>query len=340
MEKFEIKVAEGLKIPEEIETNISELDTFIKEKEDLANSLVVTNDMAQIEAADKDAAEIGKMEKALARFRIDFIKKWKAPVEHFETTCKGYEKRLNVAAANLRTKTAEVKQIAINKKRDDLREIFGKLIAEKIPENVRSSRHFDNFFALWTSPVTVGNWLNKSATIEKVRGHMESELDRVVSVITAVESTYTNDSEEKKEKARLVMLEDFDLSKIVTAVTAWEAEQRQLREAREKAEQRKREEAERIAREEANRKERMAREQAERKEREERAQAEREAAKLKTSPNIVVPERKPTSDTHENAPLFCLTLKFTTSAAKLRSLRSYIDANGITYEKIGEPVKL
>ena len=316
MEKFEIKVAEGLKIPEEIETNISELDTFIKEKEDIANSLVVTNDMAQIEAADKDAAEIGKMEKALARFRIDFIKKWKAPVEHFETTCKGYEKRLNVAAANLRTKTAEVKQIAINKKRDDLREIFDKLIAEKLPENVRSSRHFDNYFTLWTAPTTVGNWLNKSATIEKVRSLMESELDRVITVINAVAETYANDSEEKKEKARLVMLEEFDLSKIVTAVNAWQTEQNKLRQAREEAERKQREEEERRKREEAEK---------------------------NNPPKSASAEIRPSSDPAETPAevpaVFRLTLTFTATAAKLRELRSYIDQNGIKYEKVGEPVK-
>lgn len=324
MEKFEIKVAEGLKIPEEIETNISELDTFIKEKEDLANSLVVTNDMAQIEAADKDAAEIGKMEKALARFRIDFIKKWKAPVEHFETTCKGYEKRLNVAAANLRTKTAEVKQIAINKKRDDLREIFDKLIAEKLPENVRSSRHFDNYFALWTAPTTVGNWLNKSATIEKVRSLMESELDRVITVINAVAETYANDSEEKKEKARLVMLEEFDLSKIVTAVNAWQTEQNKLRQAREEAERRQREETERKQREEE---ERRKREEAEKNNPPKSASAE------------IRPSSAPAETPAEVPAVFRLTLTFTATAAKLRELRSYIDQNGIKYEKVGEPVK-
>lgn len=324
MEKFEIKVAEGLKIPEEIETNISELDTFIKEKEDLANSLVVTNDMAQIEAADKDAAEIGKMEKALARFRIDFIKKWKAPVEHFETTCKGYEKRLNVAAANLRTKTAEVKQIAINKKRDDLREIFDKLIAEKLPENVRSSRHFDNYFALWTAPTTVGNWLNKSATIEKVRALMESEIDRVITVINAVAETYANDSEEKKEKARLVMLEEFDLSKIVTAVNAWQTEQNKLRQAREEAERRQREEAERKQREEE---ERRKREEAEKNNPPKSASAE------------IRPSSAPAETPAEVPAVFRLTLTFTATAAKLRELRSYIDQNGIKYEKVGEPVK-
>lgn len=158
MDNFELKLTKEVAIPGEISTNIGELDKLIAEKENLAKSLVVTDDLTEVEAADKDAAEIDKMEKQLSRFRIDFIKKWKKPVEAFEIACKGYEKRLNTAAALLRTKTAEVKTGWKLKRRETYNGVWLGLIAERnFDERVAGSGHFERFFGYWTSDITTGN---------------------------------------------------------------------------------------------------------------------------------------------------------------------------------------
>lgn len=313
MTKFEIKIAENITIPEKIESNIAELESLIKEKEDLAKSLVVTDDMSNVDAAEKDAAEIAKLGKALARFRIDFIKKWKSPVETFETTCKSYEKRLDAAANDLRTKTGEVRQIAANKKRDDLHELYTKLIGEMIPDGVRDAEHFENFFAKWTNQSTTGCWLNKGVTIEKVRSSIEDELTRCTCMIAAVEETYENETEDIKAKARLAMRKNFDIADVVYAVNSYKKEQEAI--ARAKAEAAERERA---------RLEAQAKSEAERKAKEDEA----------NNAKVVEPFNppRPMPGVH----MYSLTLKFTATKEQLKELRSFVDEKGIKAEKIGE----
>ena len=350
MDNFELKLTKEVAIPGEISTNIGELDKLIAEKENLAKSLVVTDDLTEVEAADKDAAEIGKMEKQLSRFRIDFIKKWKKPVEAFEIACKWYEKRLNTAAALLRTKTAEVKTGWKLKRRETYNGVWLGLIAERnFDERVAGSGHFERFFGYWTSDITTGNWLNKSMTDEKIRAAMKTELDRVAEVVKTVRETYAGEDIDIRSKAEMEMVFSFCLEDVVKAVNAYKHELAELaaRKAEAEAEAKARAEAEAKARAEAEAKARLAA----KREAEARAQAEADArnqadAAQHGEPVHAAPAHKPAPASTQAAPApkaeptYKLTLTFTGSLAAFNDLKKYLATSTLTNEKVGEFVKI
>lgn len=343
MENFEPKIDQELTIPAAIKTNIAELDGVIKEKEELAKSLVVTDDLTQVDAADKDAAEIGKMAKSLSRFRIDFINKWKAPIAEFEATCKSYEKRLDAAAAALRTKTAEVKAGWRKKKCDEFLAVWTDKVRAAFAEDVAASPHFLEFFTHWTANTTVGNWLNKSMTDAKVSAAMDSEIERIKTVVSAVTETYAGESAEVKAKANLALLSHFDTNEVMQTVNKWKREQAELAERKAKME---REEAERKAREEAERKER---EEAERRAAEvERAKVEearREESAAAPAAAAPTPEAQhtpvtPRAEIAPEDPVYRLSITITEKKSKLDALRNFMADNAITYVKNCDPVRV
>lgn len=349
MDNFELKLTKEVAIPGEISTNIGELDKLIAEKEDLAKSLVVTDDLTQVDAADKDAAEIGKMEKQLSRFRIDFIKKWKKPVEAFEIACKGYEKRLNAAAALLRTKTAEVKTGWKLKRRETYNGVWLGLIAERnFDERVAGSGHFERFFGYWTSDITTGNWLNKSATDEKIRAAMKTELDRVAEVVKTVRETYSGEDIDIRSKAEMEMVVAFCLEDVIKAVNAYKHELAELAARKAEAEAKAKAEAEAKARAEEEAKARLAA----KREAEARAQAEADArnqadAAQHGEPVQAAPVATTTAPASTQAapspkaePTYKLTLTFTGSLAAFNDLKKYLETSTLTNEKVGEFVKI
>lgn len=347
MDTFEPKVTQELIIPETIKTNIEDLDTVIAEKEELSRSLVVTDDLTQVEAADKDATEITKMVKTLSRFRIDFIEKWKSPIKQFETTCKQYEKRLEAAAAALREKTAEVKAGWREKRCAKMLETWKTKVGEAFSPDIQSSPHFIEFFNHWTAATTIGNWLNKSMTDAKVESAMDAEVERIKTVIEAITETYSGESAEVKAKANLALISHFDSNEVMQTVNKWKREQAELAErkekiAREEAERREREEAERRAREEEERRadevERMKRDEA-RREDAERKPSAAPAASAPTPETQHTPSA-PRAEIAPEDPVFRLSITITAKRSQLVALRKFIADNNITYRKNYDPVRV
>lgn len=223
-------------LPENIETNLDELEAVIAEKEELARSLVVNVDSEEeLIKADADAALLTKMEKRISRFRIDWTKAWQSPFENVIAKCKGYETRLKNAAADLRSKT----EIGKAKIRDAKCEKLLAVWNEKTEACGIAAPHFVRYFATMTDTNTTGCWLNNGVKPGAAAAAMDEEIARCVTALTTIKANYGNESEEIKQKAWLALRENFDIAEAIAAVNAYKQEQAELAEAKKRDEERK-----------------------------------------------------------------------------------------------------
>ena len=96
MASFELKMLTDLSaLPKVVETNISEVEPLILAAIKKTDGLLVGGTKAEVDAADADAACLGKLRDAVKRFRIDNVALWKRPMDDFEAKCKELEKRLD-----------------------------------------------------------------------------------------------------------------------------------------------------------------------------------------------------------------------------------------------------
>lgn len=228
---FTLKVFTDLsKMPKVVETNIDEVTPVIDEAIAKLDGLEVTDNKDEIVAADQDAAKLRKMCDAIKRFRLDHIALWKEPMEQFETKCKAAEKRLTEAAASITAKTAEVKDLWRERKREQCKAWLVELLDESFPErpDIMASWSVDVFFKHWTDPKTKGTWVNSSVHESAIKQAMQAEIDRMKATMEGVEANYAAEPEEVKAKARLAMLERFDMNDVITAVNAWKKEQAEI----------------------------------------------------------------------------------------------------------------
>lgn len=230
---FELKITTDISmLPQVVETNIDEVTPIINAAIEKTRGLEVTDNRDEIVAADEDAAKLTKMSKAIARFRIDTVNNWKAPMEVFEGKCKDAEKRLTEAADTIRAKTTEVKDIWRKRKAETCRGILDNAVEEAFPgdEGVRTCQHLETFFDYWTNPKTKGTWLNSTVKESEVEDAIRVELLRMKQTVEALEANYASEPEEVKAKARLALMSRFDMNDVIVAVNNWKAEQARIAE--------------------------------------------------------------------------------------------------------------
>ena len=332
---FELVIKTDLsKMPKVVETNIDEVTPVIDAAIAKLNGLEVTDNKDEIVAADADAAKLRKMCDAIKRFRLDHIALWKEPMEQFESKCKAAEKRLTEAAQSITEKTAEVKDLWRERKREKCKAWFGEMLDANFTEQseITSSKSVEAFFQHWVDPKTKGTWVNSSVHESAIRQAIQAEIDRMKATMEGVEANYANEQEEVKAKARLAMLDRFDMNDVIVAVNAWKKEQAEI--AARAEEQRKRDAEKQAAMEQAKRdlaasREAEAKEQA--------AQAAREAA---STPSAVPANNEPPeADAKVPAPAQpylteTYRLEITGTREKLAELRRYGESIGITFKKI------
>ena len=233
---FEPKILTKFELPKLVDTNLSELEPVIAEKVEAANSLVVTNSEEEVFAADADATNLTKMAERVKRFRIDFVAWWKAPLEKVESTCKSYEKRLTDAAKSLRDKTAEVKEMWNEKKKDILFLEFLNALEARFDEEsgVRDFPHWTKWFGERTDPKTKGNWLNRTTRRSTIDSEIADELTRVENDLETL-SIQTEGSPAKKTVAVTAYREDCLLEDALRALYRYAKEQEDIRQAEEAA---------------------------------------------------------------------------------------------------------
>lgn len=233
---FEPKILTKFELPKLVDTNLSELEPVIAEKVEAANSLVVTNSEEEVVAADADATNLTKMAERVKRFRIDFVAWWKAPLEKVESTCKSYEKRLTEAAKSLRDKTAEVKEMWNEQKKERLMREFLDALEARFDEQsgVRDFPHWLKWFAERTDPKTKGNWLNRTTRQSTIDSEIGDELTRVENDLATL-SIQTEGSPAKSTVAVNAYREDCLLEDALRALYRYAKEQEDIRQAEEAA---------------------------------------------------------------------------------------------------------
>ena len=228
---FELVIKTDLsKMPKVVETNIDEVTPVIDAAIAKLDGLEVTDNKDEIVAADQDAAKLRKMCDAIKRFRLDHIALWKEPMEQFETKCKAAEKRLTEAAASITAKTAEVKDLWRERKREQCNGWLNEMMDANFPDDkeIVCSASVQRFYENWVNPKTKGTWVNSSVHESAIRQTIQAEIDRMKATMEGVEANYANEPEEVKAKARLAMLERFDMNDVITAVNAWKKEQSEI----------------------------------------------------------------------------------------------------------------
>ena len=309
---FELVIKTDLsKMPKVVETNIDEVTPVIDAAIAKLDGLEVTDNKDEILAADQDAAKLRKMCDAIKRFRLDHIALWKEPMEQFETKCKAAEKRLTESAASITAKTAEVKDLWRERKREQCAVWWKELLETNFAGkgDVIGSVSARSFFDNWTNPKTKGTWVNSSVHEASIKQAMQAEIDRMKATMEGVEANYANEPEEVKAKARLAMLERFDMNDVITAVNAWKKEQAEIA-ARAEAERKR--QAEKDAAMEAQAALAAKREQ---------------AAQISPEP----PKAEPPKD---DAQVETYRLKITGTREALTKLREYGESLGISFKKI------
>lgn len=316
---FELKILTDLSaMPKVVETNIDEVQPVIDAAIAKLKGLEVTDNKADIVAADEDTAKLRKMRDAIKRFRIDHMALWKEPLADFERKCKECEAKLDNAATEIANKTNEVKDLWRSRKREKCAKLWQDKLDEAFDNaEIKAAPHFKAFFDYWCEPKTKGTWVNSSVSMATVESAMVAEIERVKGVIEATMANYANENEEVKAKAVLALRERFDIADVIKVVNDWKREQAEI----------------------AARAERERQLKAEREEALKAAAAAKEAAKEVAAPQggqgAPVPIAKPTPNDNgvsDKIETYRLEIKGTRSA--LIELRQFGLAHGITFTKI------
>lgn len=231
---FEPKILTKVNLPSVVETNLAELEGVIAEKEAFANSLVVTDNRDDVVAADRDAADLKKMQERIKRFRIDLVGWWKDPITKFEDTCKSYEKRLGAAYDTLRERTAEVKERWAQERKDELVALFRDRLSDQFAEDeeITSSPWWKTWLAERTDPKAKGSWLNKTTRQSTIDAEIEAEFSRVRSGMTAMNAAVGHEPLEVRTVAWNAWRVAFSIEDAMNAVAAYKAQQEAIAEAR------------------------------------------------------------------------------------------------------------
>ena len=237
MASFELKMLTDLSaLPKVVETNISEVEPLILAAIEKTDGLLVGGTKAEVDAADADAAYLGKLRDAVKRFRIDNVALWKRPMDDFETKCKELEKRLDDAALKIRESTNAVKDKWRDAKRADARKQLDLLLDEAYADArlaaVRNSPRWPYFFDTWTNPKQKGSWLNATTSIASVTASIKAEIQRVNEGLEALKANYATADEEVKKLAYMKFCDTFDISATLSAMSRFLEERKQLEEAR------------------------------------------------------------------------------------------------------------
>ena len=239
---FELRILTDLSgMPERVETNIDDVQPIIDAAIERTKGLEVTDNKDEILAADADAAKLRKMGDAIKRFRIDHIKAWTEPMSVFEEKCKKAEKALTNAAADITTKTGEVKELWRTRKRENYANVWSDKLSEAFGDDRQliDSDHAKAFFSHWTDAKTKGTWVNSSVSETTVTTAMDTEIQRMKDTLDAMGANYAGEAEEVKAKARIALCQRFDMNDVIQAVNAWKAEQKAIAERAEAERQRK-----------------------------------------------------------------------------------------------------
>lgn len=210
------------KRPGVLQTNIENLEKFVKEKLENYKPELYLGDS---DAAKKDRAELNASAKVLTQRRIQLMKEIMQPYEDFDARCKALEKEIAKASKAL----DEIVKVKENQEKEE---------RKKEVEELWNSKNFD-LISFEKALSLNQKWLNKTAKRHQTINEMDLLIDKIYKELKTIER-FAEDFETVKS----VYLDCLDLSDAVEygerlsenrKRVQKEAEERAEREAAEKA---------------------------------------------------------------------------------------------------------
>ena len=154
----------------EIKHNLGELKDFALQLKDFYSKLVFSDD--NINEASKEKTKLNKLVNEIKRLRIDNIKKYKEPIESFESTAKEIERLLNEAKDSV--------QIFIDKAERQRREDkLEKVITPII--NLAINNAFVKGYLIDKEKILIDNrWYNKTFKDDEIEEDVNNQVDLII----------------------------------------------------------------------------------------------------------------------------------------------------------------
>lgn len=274
-------------LPAEIGFNFEELKTELAERLDHYNNLIVTED--GIKEAKDDRAKLNKLRTAIDTRRKEIKKEYVKPYNEFEAKIKELTALIDEPIKAIDTQLEGYEERRKEAKRKKIEEAYEEIIPEEFKSIITLSRILDE------------SWLNKTATMKKVREDMQGIAKRTTTDMRVIDGV----EEEHRIAVKARYISTLDI----------EAAMRELDRLKEAQEAFRAREEEKRRREEA-----MI------------AEREKRAAEAKSEPQTQANMPEPEKDPEE--PTYILRLEFKVTKMQAKALRTCIDINDIKYRKI------
>lgn len=156
----------------EIKHNLGELKDFALQLKDFYSKLVFSDN--NVNEASKEKTKLNKLVNEIKRLRIDNVKKYKEPIESFESTAKEIEKLLNEAKDSV--------QVFIDKAEKQRRdEKLEKVITPII--NVAINNAFVKGYLIEADKILIDDrWFNKTFKDKDIEEDVNNQVDLIISV--------------------------------------------------------------------------------------------------------------------------------------------------------------
>lgn len=154
----------------EIEHNLNELKNFTNDLERYYAKLIFTDE--QIDEAKEEKKKINSLIETVKRLRIDNVKRYKEPIENFETTAKEIEKGLKGAIDNI--------QVYIDKA-EDKRKLEKKVkIIEPIINTAISNAFVKGYLINKDDIMEDSRWYNKTFKDDDIESDVENQINEFI----------------------------------------------------------------------------------------------------------------------------------------------------------------
>lgn len=156
----------------EIKHNLGELKDFALQLKDFYSKLVFSDD--NINEASKEKTKLNKLVNEIKRLRIDNVKKYKEPIESFESTAKEIEKLLNEAKDSVQVFIDKAER---QRREDKLEKVITPII------NLAINNAFVKGHLIEADKILIDDrWFNKTFKDKDIEEDVNNQVDLIISV--------------------------------------------------------------------------------------------------------------------------------------------------------------
>ena len=156
----------------EIKHNLGELKDFALQLKDFYSKLVFSDN--NVNEASKEKTKLNKLVNEVKRLRIDNIKKYKEPIESFESTAKEIEKLLNEAKDSVQVFIDKAER---QRREDKLEKVITPII------NLAINNAFVKGHLIEADKILIDDrWFNKTFKDKDIEEDVNNQVDLIISV--------------------------------------------------------------------------------------------------------------------------------------------------------------